>query len=637
MKRIINYITVLCTLLALSVSCKTVFSEEEMPQQYVPLGEVIMDDEYLSLEFSGNADSHELTFSVNYDWKILTTQSWVTFSENMGSAGDHTITIYVDKSYEDIARESQLTFVVERLRESFTISQAKGNVMTPSQRSYSDLKLAAQTLDVEVTYNSEFDIEYDFGGDDDWISSTDQITHLDAPSESTIITLTFDILENETYNERTATIAFVNESLDVREEFTVSQFGSIPVVLGDYENFTVGAAAITEPEEVVLTAAINFELESSEEWLVPGDGVFDEVEQTFTFNYTTLSHDDKTTTRTAYIYLINDTEDVVRTITVTQDEYNDDAYITVTAADQMTDKITELLAANTSIAKADYNRLYVTGKGVALSSTDLSAIKSNLTGLKLVDISNTATTEIPSALYSANSTLQQFIFPSTLESIGDTAFQNSGLTSVTIPGDSGNVAIGYRSFFNCASLASVTLERGVVELGAQSFSTLISLTYLFVPKTITTWATGTDGTNKAFYGCTSLKTATLEEGLTSIACQTFSQCGLTEIYIPGSVDFSLNVNSAGDNKAFGSCTSLSKIEFGDGMKSISCNPLNSCTMVATVIMPEDVPSGTSLGSSVGTNVTGGLKMYVPDGSYDEYKSSSWNSTYSIYSLVDYVE
>ncbi len=642
MKRIIIYFSALCTLLGVSTSCETVFSPEEMPEQFVPTGEVTMDDAYRSITFSGNADSEEITFTANDDWKIITSQDWVSFSEFMGEAGTHTITIYAAKSYEDDPRESTLTFVVERLRESFTIGQAKGNVMTPKDSSYDDLAMEFQELSVDMTYNAAYTIEYDFDGADAWISSSDNITDVAAPEGliSTAMTLLFDIEENDTYNPRSATVSFVNDELDVRESFTVSQIGKIPVVFGDYEFITVGAAAITAEESklIELEAAIDFELSTDVDWIIPDNAGanFYEDFNAFTFKFATLSHDDKTTTRTGHIYLTNVEEDVVRTITVTQDEYNDDAYIYVSEVGQLSTKITEMLATS-EIENTEYNRLYVSGKTVALSEDDLFAITTQLTGLKLVDISSTITTDIPSALYNNNKTIEQFIFPETLKNIGDTAFQYSGLTSVIIPGDSGNVVVGYRSFFTCASLESVTIERGVVELGAQSFATLESLTYLFVPRTIATWVAGTDGGNKAFHSCTALKTVTLEEGIPSLGVQAFATSGLEEVYVPGSVDFSLNLNTSSESKAFGSCPSLRKIELGDGLSTIVGNPFTTCTMIEVVIMPEDVPSGTTLGGSVGSNVTGGLKMYVPDGSYDKYIASSWKSTYNIYSLNDYVE
>lgn len=635
---IFNYVATIVTMFT-AISCETTFSEEEMPQQFVPNGEVVMADKYRSLVFNGNADSEEITFYANDDWKILTTQSWVTFSENSGVAGTHTITINVDKSYEDGARESSLTFVVERLRESFIITQSRGNFMVPDKESYGLFTLSDGTFDVDVRYNTEFTIGYDFGEQSEWIRTINSISSVAAPSETTSTTLNFEYDENDTYNDREATVILANESMDCEETFTVSQAGKIPVVLAEYETILLTYAAITdtEPAQVALESAIDFEVTSSVDWITPARVSFESG--TYTFNYTVLENEDKQATRIGYIYLTSLEHDVVRTITVTQDEYNDDAVISVSSAGELANKITELLDSS-AVAAADYNRLYISGSGVALNSDDFSAITTNFTGVKLIDISATATTEIPASRFQAKTSLEQFIFPNTIEIIGDSAFQNTSLTSVIIPGDSGCVKIGYRAFFSNPKLESVILEEGVVELGVQAFSVVTSppsetaLATISIPSTITTWVIGSDDANKAAFGCTSLKNVTLAEGLKTLGIQAFASTGIESVKIPSSIDFSLSINSAGDNKAFGSCPSLDRVEFSEGLKSITNNPFTSCTMLSTVIMPESIPSGTTLGSSVGSFVTGGLMIYVPADSYDDYILSDWNTLYNISSLED---
>lgn len=612
-----------------AISCETVFSEEEMPQQFVPNGEVVMDDKYRSLVFNGNADSQEISFYVNDDWKILTTQSWVTFSENSGVAGNHTITVNVDKSYEDLSRQSSLTFVVERLRESFIITQERGNFMVPDQQSYGQFSLSDGEFDVEVRYNTEFTIDYDFGEDDEWIRTTNSITSVAAPSETETTTLTFEYDENKTYNDREATVLFVNESMDVEESFTVSQAGKIPVVLGDYETISLSYAAITEAVEVNLDAEIDFVVSTDVDWITPTRVSFDAG--VYTFNYTALAYTDKSTTRTGHIYLKNSDENVERTITVIQDEYNDDAYITVSAAGGLSDAITTYLASSETAA-ADYNRLYISGKGVDLNSDDLSAITKNFTGIKLIDISATSTTEIPASQFKSKSTLQYFIFPTTIETIGSSAFQTSGLVEVNIPGDSEKVVIGSNAFSGSTSMLSVTLGEGVVTIGSQSFINNTSITDVYIPSTITSWAAGDDGSNKSFSGSSSLKNLTFAENLTAIGAQAFATSGLEEVYIPGSVSFSVSVNSNGNSWSFSSNINLKKITFGDGLVSIDNSPFVSCSLVESVYMPADVPTGTTLGSNVGSNVTGGVVLYVPEASYVNYSNSDWATTYTIKSV-----
>src|SRR5579862_4260688 len=105
--------------------------------------------------------------------------------------------------------------------------------------------------------------------------------------------------------------------------------------------------------------------------------------------------------------------------------------------------------------------------------------------------------------------------------IGDGAFSQSSLTSVTIPDSVTD--IGTNSFAYCASLANVTMGHGVTSIESNAFGF-----------------------------CNSLTSVTIPDSVTSIGVGAFAWTGLASVTIPGSV------TSIG-YYAFGSCTALQAI------------------------------------------------------------------------------
>jgi len=126
-------------------------------------------------------------------------------------------------------------------------------------------------------------------------------------------------------------------------------------------------------------------------------------------------------------------------------------------------------------------------------------------------------------------------------------------------------AIG--SFYGCTSLTSIIIPEGVKEIGNGAFygcSGLTSVTFAVGSQlqTIGAWA---------FYDCTNLTAITIPEGVKEIGNGAFYGCtNLTGITIPA------NVTSIGQ-EAFYGCTSLTAITIPEGVKEIGNGAFYGCT------------------------------------------------------------
>ena len=168
--------------------------------------------------------------------------------------------------------------------------------------------------------------------------------------------------------------------------------------------------------------------------------------------------------------------------------------------------------------------------------------------------------------------------------IGPYAFQNSGLTSVTIPDSV--TSIGDYAFDACSYLTSVTIGNNVTSIGVGAFANS-GLTSVTIPGSVTNFE-GVFGnfvtTLGAFSDCASLTNVVIGSGVTSIGDAAFYfDYGLASVTIPSSVtsigdaafdDTALtsvtipnSVTTIGDY-AFASCASLTSVTIGNSVTSI---------------------------------------------------------------------
>lgn len=224
---------------------------------------------------------------------------------------------------------------------------------------------------------------------------------------------------------------------------------------------------------------------------------------------------------------------------------------------------------------------------------------------------------------------QNTTIPDSITSIGEDAFLNEEITSITIP--DGVKTIESRAFSGCEMLTTITIPNSVTTIGPNAFAGCSSLTSVVVAEGNTIYdsrekcnaiietATNTlifgcqntfipnsvksigDG---AFSGCKSLKSITIPDSVATIGEFAFKNCkALTSITIPRSV---ISIG----NYAFFDCELLTSIDIPNSIKSIGESALKCCTSLSSITIPDSV---TSIGESAFAYCESLISISIPDG------------------------
>ena len=112
--------------------------------------------------------------------------------------------------------------------------------------------------------------------------------------------------------------------------------------------------------------------------------------------------------------------------------------------------------------------------------------------------------------------IRSISLPYGLEEICDYAFQNTSISSITIPNTV--KTIGTNIFKDCRSLTKVTFPSGIEKIPERTFYNCDALTSISIPSTVKEIGA------KAFYNCGYLQTVTIPDSVDTISNKAFYQC-----------------------------------------------------------------------------------------------------------------
>ena len=202
-------------------------------------------------------------------------------------------------------------------------------------------------------------------------------------------------------------------------------------------------------------------------------------------------------------------------------------------------------------------------------------------------------TSIGSCAFYQCSGLGSVTLGNSLTTLGNSAFQGTALTTVTIPDTV--TSIEANLFWNCTSLTEVKFNSNITSIGSYAFSGCTSLTSVgnltnvtkvgqctFMDTALTSVTFGdsfvsfnNDGSNgSAFKNCKSLETVTLGKNVKAIGPEEFSGCiSLKTIGLS-------NVTSVGKS-AFNGCVALTSVNLGK-VTAIGQEAFSGCTSLTSV-------------------------------------------------------
>lgn len=508
-------------------------------------------------EYDLSNEKHTLTVEVstNVDFDVTPGADWVKYVQTKGLSTKQIILEVAENDTYD-QRETAVNVKQKNGSLSGTImikqDEKYGILVTQSEYNLSN---EAQTIDVEVKYNVDFDVVIP-SGCEDWIK---QVSTKSLNSK----TYSFSIAKNTTYDNRDGSITFKekNGSISTTVSIGQAQTDYLAVSKKEYLVDVVG-----ETIEIEVSSNVDYTVSVSEDaqsWLSRVDTKGLLKDQLFF----AVSPGDSDTDRTGRI--IMSYGELSQTVMVHQCSYEANTFI------QFEDEILreKLVAAFDTNKDGELSIL----EARAVTSQDLRSVHFGEEKKRIDSFGEfqyfTGVDEIPDNMFAEWRLFGNFKWPNSIKKIGNKAFYKSGVGS--IPSE-GITEIGESAFSGCWGLHSIRIPGSVNSIGESAFSDCSNLESVdFLSESVSI-------ADCMFKGCAELRSVKMPERATSIGDSAFWGCHkLNNVTLPD------KVTRIGDY-AFKYCWSLTSITLPDGLSYIGNSAFFLCRNITSISIPQSV-------------------------------------------------
>ena len=605
----------------LALGCENLLPNEQSPNSNA-IFVADSNDAYI-IEVAGG--ELVVTITTNVDYSIIIPEeakSWLSVADTRAEARMEKQTFIIAENDTFETRLANVEFVDGdgKVLKTILFSQkCDDKVFTTDAEGNYIVIAEGGEVNVAVTTNLEYSVAIPEEVQK-WLSVAD--TRAEIREE----TLTFIVTENETFEERSASVELIDNTGEVLQIISFIQSAaalpdpSCPSNEIWYTNGSTTEPTNPDPDAFGVNIVSNTYDAENERWVIEFDGNVTTIggsafEDCDSLTSVTIGNGVTTIGEWAFYNCSSLTSVAIgdSVITIGDSAFRDCTSLTsVTIPDSVTTIGVQAFFGCTSLTSVTIGDSVTTIGGMAffgctsLTSVYISDISAwfniSFSGWASNPLDNGCNLDNRCNLYLNNELVTDLTSPNSVTTIGDFAFSGCySLTSVTIPDSV--TTIGKYAFYNCSSLTSVTLGDGVTTIGNSAFYYCSSLTSITIPDSVTTIG------ENAFYGCSSLREFNgkyaSEDGRCLIIDGTlnaFAPAGLTKYTIPNSVT-TIGVS------AFGLCERLTSVTIGDSVTTIGNSAFSRCSSLTSITIPDSV---TSIGGDAFSGCSSLTSVTIPD-------------------------
>lgn len=239
--------------------------------------------------------------------------------------------------------------------------------------------------------------------------------------------------------------------------------------------------------------------------------------------------------------------------------------------------------------------------------------------LKGVNLTSNLTSIGERAFAGCNSLDGTVTIPAACAEVGARAFLNCYALDAVIINSGSLTGIENNTFENCRDLDSVILPKGIKTIGERAFAET-GITSISLPSSLTSIE------QSAFEGCFYLSSVNLPNGLSSIGNRAFAKSGLVSVTLPESI-------TAVEDETFDKCDDLLFVNLPSGLKTIGSRAFASPSISGVSSPAPNPPTGIYNPFDGVNNYT--CTLSIPAFSYNDYVTAQyWGAFVGIHDNIN---